>query len=272
MKSECFVCLVIASAANLTFADDNPRRLIPSTRVLFENVVRKASGSTTTFRFIEPPAAPPVQSVAANTQANASVVPVNQTTISAHVFEGSLSEVSWNFKGYRCVAWSNVDFSLLQGITDFEMGGVHHRVMALAVRRTTRQQFEQRRARQRTTVPLQGSQQPVWPAFPAATLAAAPPGITAWFALVDFDGPQEMEEQACASLEALHAYVESNRPALEARQAAAKQAASTTLPQVAPSPEHTIIQVWPLNEDQIRKRAKELEGQAKTSGAKEEKP
>lgn len=269
--SPAFLYMFLATTAGL-FAQDTSK-LIPSARVLFENVVRKANGNTTTFRFIEPPAAPPVEAATTDPQKSMNVVPPKQVVVSAQVYEGSLSEVAWDFEGCRCVAWSSVDFGLLQGVTDFEAGGERHRVMALAVRRMSRAQFEQMLARRRTAViPAAGAPAPSWPVFPASTLATVPPGITAWYALVGFDGPPEMEERACASMEALHAYVESNRAALEARQAAALQAARAAPAKAASAPAHTIIQVWPLNEEQIEKRMKELGGDTNTPAAKEEQP
>ena len=231
-------CLLLLLATG-AFAQDTSK-LIPNPRILFSSTVRKADGGTTTYQHIEPPTAEQLAALAAARQAanpapsTAPVLPRLQLT--ARVYEGSLTELKWSHQGVECIAWSSVDFRLLEAIPQFEQDGVTRRLSSITM--THRQ-------------PPAGvvSQRP-WPVFPAEVLASVPQGLRAWYVLMEFGGTAAMEAEACAALDALHRYVELNWDALQARktqrdaQKAAEAAYKLAHPEPPPAPTNTIIQFW----------------------------
>lgn len=220
----------------------NADRLIPNARVLFQSIVRKGDGDFLVYQRIEPPPAPPPAPVIPQTAPSpealaamqANLLPVRNVMMTAQVYEGSLTELCWTHEGKKCVAWSSVDFRLLGGGADVTANGVRYSFFALT---------------QVTTAAQHAASGPTatWPVFPAETVASVPAGMTAWYALVAFEGTPEEEAAACAPLEALHQFVETNRAALVARQAEreAQLAAEAARKAAEPKgPKTTVIQFW----------------------------
>ena len=220
------------------FAQDTSK-LIPNPRILFSSTVRKADGGTTTYQHIAPPTAEQLAALAAAQQpaATAPSAPLPPLlNLTARVYEGSLTELRWVHQGIECRAWSSVDFRLLEAIPQFEQDGVTRRLSSITM--THRQP------------PAGVVLQRPWPQFPAEVLAAVPQGMRAWYVLMEFGGTAEQEAAACAALDALHAYVEVNWEALQARrtqreaQKAADAAYKLAHPEPPPPPTNTIIQFW----------------------------
>jgi hypothetical protein len=252
----CFVyCLAALSPAGLLFGEElppveNAQRLIPNARVLFQSIVRKGDGNYLVYQRIEPPPAPPPVPVVPQVQASpealaamqATLLPVRNVIMTAQVYDGSLTELCWTHEGKKCVAWSSVDFRLLGGGVDVMAGGVRHSFMALTQVTTPAQH-----AAQQSAAALTGGSPAAWPAFPAETLASVPAGMTAWYALVAFEGTVEEEDAACAPLEALHAFIEANRAELVAKQAEREALAAAEAARKAAEPKGpktTVIQFW----------------------------
>jgi hypothetical protein len=230
-------CLLLVFAGGVSAQEPTPK-LIQNPRILYSSTVRHADGGTTTYQRIEPPTAeqlaalnPPVQAL---TTPAVPLPPVLHLT--ARVYDGSLTELKWSHNGVECRAWSSVDFRLLEAIPQFQHGAVTRRLMSIT---TTQRQ------------PPAGfvSQRP-WPAFPAEVLSAVPAGMRAWYVLMETNGPPEQEAAACAAMDALHAYVETNWEALQARrvqreaQKVAEAAYKLAHPEPPPAPKNTIIQFW----------------------------
>ncbi len=229
---------------------ENAQRLIPNARVLFQSIVRKGDGNYLVYQRIEPPPAPPPVPVVPQAEPSpealaamqATLLPIRNVLMTAQVYEGALTELCWTHEGKKCVAWSNVDFRLLGGGVDVTAGGVRHSFMALTQVTTAAQH-----AAQQNALALTGGTHAAWPAFPPETLASVPAGMTAWYALVAFEGTVEEEDAACAPLEALHAFIEANRAELTAKQterealAAAEAARKAAEPK---GPKTTVIQFW----------------------------
>jgi hypothetical protein len=157
-------------------------------------------------------------------------------SVTARVYEGTLTEIKWLHNGFECRAWSSVDFRLLEAIPQFEQDGVTRRLMSITM--THRQP------------PAGVVLQRPWPVFPAEVLAAVPQGMRAWYVLMEYPGAPQDEAAACAPLDALHAYVEANWEALQARrvqreaQKVAEAAYKLAHPEPPPAPKNTIIQFW----------------------------
>lgn len=231
-------CLLLAGEA---VAEDTSAKLIQNPRILYSSTVRRADGGTTTYQRIEPPTVEQLAALhAARMAAATPASPVSPLppvlNLTARVYDGTLTEIQWQHEGIACRVWSSVDFRLLEAIPQFEHGGVSRRLAAITV--THRQ-------------PPAGivSQRP-WPQFPAEVLSAVPQGLRAWYVLIEFGGTAEQESAACAALDALHAYVEVNWEALQARrtqreaQKTADAAYKAAHPEPPPAPTNTIIQFW----------------------------
>ena len=232
-----FACLLHASVA-FSYSQEPTPKLIQNPRILYSSTVRHADGGTTTYQRIEPPTAkqlaalnPPVQ---APTTPAVPLPPVLQFT--ARVYDGTLTELKWSHNGVECRAWSSVDFRLLEAIQQFQQGDITRRLSAITMLQVQ---------------PPAGvvSQRP-WPQFPAEVLSAVPAGMRAWYALMEYNGPPEQEVAACAAMDALHAYVETNWEALQIRrtqreaQKAAEAAYKLAHPEPPPAPKDIIIQFW----------------------------
>lgn len=74
--------------------------------------------------------------------------------------------------------------------------------------------------------------------------------MRAWYVLMEYPGAPQDEAAACAPLDALHAYVEANWEALQARrtqreaQKVTDAAYKLAHPEPPPAPKNTIIQFW----------------------------
>ena len=231
-------CLLLAGEA---VAEDTSAKLIQNPRILYSSTVRRADGGTTTYQRIEPPtveqlAALHAARMAAATPATPASPPLPLLNLSARVYDGTLTEIQWSHNGIQCRAWSTVDFRLLEAIPQFEQGGITRRLSMITV--THRQP------------PAEVVSQRPWPQFPAEVLAAVPQGMRAWYVLMELGGTAEQEAAACAALDALHAYVELNWEALQARmtqreaQKTADAAYKAAHPEPPPAPTNTIIQFW----------------------------
>jgi hypothetical protein len=229
--------VLLATTAGVSAQQSSPK-LIQNPRILYSSTVRHADGGTTTYQRIEPPTAeqlaalnPPVQ---APTTPAVPLPPVLQFT--ARVYDGTLTELKWSLNGVECRAWSSVDFRLLEAVPQFQQGDITRRLSAITMLQVR---------------PPAGvvSQRP-WPQFPAEVLAAVPAGMRAWYALMETNGTPEQEAAACAAMDALHAYVETNWEALHTRrtqreaQKAAEAAYKLAHPEAPPPPTNTIIQFW----------------------------
>ena len=230
-------CLLAATIA-ATDAQEAPPKLIQNPRILYSSTVRHADGGTTTYQRIEPPTAeqlaalnPPVQ--APTTPA----VPLRRVLqFTARVYDGTLTELKWSHNGVECRAWSSVDFRLLEALPHFQQGDITRRLSAITMLQVR---------------PPAGvvSQRP-WPAFPAEVLSAVPAGMRAWYVLMETNAMPEQEAAACAAMDALHAYVETNWEALLTRrtqreaQKAAEAAYKLAHPEPPPAPKDIIIQFW----------------------------
>ena len=230
-------CLLLAAPAEI-FAQETSAKLIQNPRILFSNTVRNADGGTTTFQRIETPTAAQLAALQPAPQApSAPTAPLPPIlNVTARVYEGTLTEIKWLHNGVECRAWSSVDFRLLEAIPQFEQDGVTRRLMSITM--THRQ-------------PPAGVVSPrPWPAFPAEVLSAVPQGMRAWYVLMEYPGAPQDEAGACAPLDALHAYVEANWEALQARRAqrevqkVADAAYKAAHPEPPPAPKNTIIQFW----------------------------
>jgi hypothetical protein len=262
-------CLAVFCAAGLLFGETlppvvNAERLVKNARVLYESIVRKPDGDYILYQRIEPPppvlsapapVAPAVVSPEALAELQASLKPTQNVMMTAQVYEGSLTELCWMHEGKKCVAWSSVDFRLLGAGTDVLSADGEKRFSFFALTQvTTPSQHAARLAQWQAGVAAQPSSvtnatwpAPVWPVFPPATVASVPPGMTAWFALVYFEGTPEEEDAACAPLEALHAYIETHRAELEIKRAEreAQIAAEAARKAAEPKgPKTTVIQFW----------------------------
>ncbi len=219
------------------FAEDNAK-LIQNPRILYSSTVRHADGGTTTYQRIEPPTAEQLAALQPAPQVPLAPAPPLPPILpfTARVYDGTLTELKWWHNGVECRAWSSVDFRLLEAIPQFEQGGITRRLSGITM--TQRQ-------------PPAGvvTQRP-WPQFPAEVLSAVPQGMRAWYVLMEYNGSPELEASACAAMDALHAYVEANWEALQARrtqreaQKVAEAAYKLAHPEPPPAPTNTIIQLW----------------------------
>ncbi len=239
LKPAGLLCLLLLAPIAEAFAQDTSK-LIPNPRILFSSTVRKTDGGTTTYQHIEPPTAEQLAALAAARQAaepGPSAVPLPPVlSLTARVYDGTLTEVKWSHNGIECRAWSSVDFRLLEAIPQFDQGGITRRLSMITM--THRQP------------PAGVVVQRPWPQFPAEVLASVPQGLRAWYVLMEFGGTAEQEASACAALDALHGYVEANWEALQARrnqreaQKVADAAYKAAHPEPPPAPTNTIIQFW----------------------------
>jgi len=232
-----FACTFLATTAG-SIAQAPPPKLIQNPRILYSSTVRHADGGTTTYQRIEPPTAAQLAALQPAPQVSSTpAVPLPPIlNVTARVYEGTLTEIKWLHNGVECRAWSSVDFRLLEAIPQFEQDGVTRRLMSITM--THRQ-------------PPAGVVSPrPWPAFPAEVLAAVPAGMRAWYVLMEYPGAQQDEAAACAPLDALHAYVEANWEALQARrvqreaQKVAEAAYKAAHPEPPPPPKDIIVQFW----------------------------
>jgi len=230
-------CLLLATTAGI-FAQEISAKLIQNPRILYSSTVRNADGGTTTFQRIETPTAAQLAALQPAPQvSSAPAVPLPPIlSVTARIYEGTLTEIKWLHNGFECRAWSSVDFRLLEAIPQFEQDGVTRRLMSITM--THRQ-------------PPAGVVSPrPWPAFPAEVLAAVPQGMRAWYVLMEYPGSPQNEAAACAPLDALHAYVEANWEALQARRAqreaqkVAEAAYKLAHPEPPPPPKDIIVQFW----------------------------
>ncbi|MFM2166281.1 MAG: hypothetical protein RIS79_652 [Verrucomicrobiota bacterium] len=220
------------------FAQEAPPKLIQNPRILYSSTVRHPDGGTTTYQRIEPPTAEQLAALSPPPRVPTTpAVPLPPVlNLTARVYDGTLTELKWSHNGVECRAWSSVDFRLLEAIPQFQHGDITRRLMSI----TTTQ-----------VRPPAGfvSQRP-WPQFPTEVLSAVPAGMRAWYVLVETNGTPELEAAACEAMDALHAYVEANWEALQARrtqreaQKAAEAAYKLAHPELPPAPKNTIIQFW----------------------------
>jgi hypothetical protein len=230
-------CLLLVFAGG-AFAQEAPPKLIQNPRILYSSTVRNADGGTTTFQRIEPPTAAQLAALQpAPLVSSAPAVPLPPIlSVTARVYEGTLTEIKWLHNGVECRAWSSIDFRLLEAIPQFEHDGVTRRLMSITM--THRQP------------PAGVVLQRPWPAFPAEVLAAVPEGMRAWYVLMEYPGAPQDEAVACAPLDALHAYVEANWEALHERrvqreaQKVKEAAYKAAHPEPPPAPQDVIIQFW----------------------------
>jgi hypothetical protein len=219
-------CMVLATTAGI-FAQEALPKLIQNPRILYSSTVRHADGSTTTYQRIEPPTAAQLAALQPVPQvSSAPAAPLPPIlSVTARVYEGTLTEIKWLHQGVECRAWSSVDFRLLEAIPHFQHGAVMRRLMSI----TTAQ------AR-----PPAGfvSQRP-WPQFPTEVLAAVPQGMRAWYVVMETNGTPEQEAAACEAMEAL----QTRRTQREA-QKTAEAAYKLAHPEPPPPPTNTIIQLW----------------------------
>lgn len=240
LKIGGLLCLLFLAPPGGASAQDTTK-LIPNPRILYSSTVRTPDGGSTTYQRIEPPTAEQLTALAAARNAAAAPqapvsAPLPLLSLTARVYDGTLTELKWVHEGIECRAWSSVDFRLLEAIPQFEHGGEARRLMSI----TTTQ----------VRPPVNVASSRPWPAFPAEVLAAVPPGMRAWYVLMEFGGVAEHEAAACAAVDALHAYVEANWDALQARrvqreaQKVADAAYKAAHPEPPPAPENIIIQFW----------------------------
>ena len=125
-------CMVLATTAGI-FAQAALPKLIQNPRILYSSTVRHADGSTTTYQRIEPPTAAQLaalQPVPKVCSAPAAPLPPI-LSVTARVYEGTLTEIKWLHQGVECRAWSSVDFRLLEAIPHFQHGAVMRRLMSI---------------------------------------------------------------------------------------------------------------------------------------------
>ncbi len=233
----CLSFIILATVAGI-FAQETSPKLIQNPRILYSSTVRHADGGTTTYQRIEPPTAAQLAALQPAPQVSTThAAPLPSIlSVTARVYEGTLTEIKWLHNGVECRAWSSVDFRLLEAIPQFEQDGVTRRLMSITM--------WMRRP------PAGGGPLRPWPDFPAEVLAAVPVGRRAWYTLMEFNGPAAMENEACAALDALHNYVEAHLAVLQARrvqreaQKVAEAAYKLAHPEPPPPPAHTIIQLW----------------------------
>jgi hypothetical protein len=238
-------CLLLVFAGGASAQEASPK-LIQNPRILYSSTVRHADGGTTTYQRIEPPTAAQLAALQPAPQvSSAPAAPLPPIlSVTARVYEGTLTEIKWLHNGFECRAWSSVDFRLLEAIPQFEQNGVMRRLLSITM--THRQP------------PAGLVLQRPWPAFPAAVLAAVPQGMRAWYVLMEYPGTPQDEAAACAPLDALHNYVEANWEALHARrtqreaQKVAEAAYKAAHPEPAPPPTNTIIQLWKTPQAEIQ--------------------
>lgn len=258
---------VVAPAQVPGASPEEAAPLIPSPRVLLERQVVKPDGGVVTFQKIETPVMPSAPAVtAAPADVARAAVPVRKFMAGAHVFEGTLSEISWTHEGRRCVAWSTVDFRVLGDVGHVLHAGCDWSFFVMS---TVEKQadFERRQARLRSTLPDAAAVR-TWPAFPAAARAAAPAGLKAWYVLTEFDGDESEVAAACAGMDALHTHVAARWAELNALLAARLQAQQEerawkeTHPEPPPSKDVT-VQFWALPAPEITAPQTEEKGGSK---------
>ncbi len=160
-----------------------------------------------------------------------------QFNYSATVYDRAVTCLRWQYDGQTYVAWSNVDFNYLRGVTQLEHGDtLYHIFMGIGNERTPERAF-----RESTMAMSRATRSPV-PLLPAFT-----PGRAEYVLFLD-EGSGNPDPQAFTAMDALHAYYEQNARRLqtEHQRAEALKAARKRYDEAHPKPKKdAVIHFWP---------------------------
>ncbi len=156
---------------------------------------------------------------------------------SATVYDRAVTRLRWQHDGQTYVAWSNVDFNYLRGITQLEHGDtLYHMLMGIGNERTPERAFQE------SALPMSRVSHSPVPLLPTFT-----PGRAEYAVFVEEGQPPPLEE-AFTPIDLLHLYYEQNAQALqtEYQQREALNEAQRRYDDTHPKPkEDTVIHFWP---------------------------
>jgi hypothetical protein len=194
---------------------------------------------TVTYNRVSPPQMPVTSGPSATAPTSASsTVPVQtqgriqvqqqnlvNVIVSATVYNHLVSQISWTLNGATYHGYSNIDFTILSGITQFTSGNTVYSLMVLAM-------------------PVAANPKAPAPAVPSISgLPAQTPTQSAY--VVDSQSEQTPPPDALTVMDVLHTYFDANRAAIIAAhdQHVAQPAGTKSLPAV---PQNVIINYWPI--------------------------
>ena len=167
--------------------------------------------------------------------------------LSATVYDREFTELRWSHGGERFVAYSNIDFNFMRGVTEFETAdAVYSFLLGIGNQNTEDIEDFNRRARERGQEGLTERQIPQKPAFT--------PG-RAEYAVVADDPAIIERDDVFDPIDALHAYFEQNerRLRIEYQRAEALDQARKRYEAATPEePQDIIINHWRISEGGVQ--------------------